>query len=316
MAAGTKGAGEESTDSSDAIYLVSTRGVGTSCNTGRLEQGLIAKRITMGRVGRATWRPTDWRALTTGGSGQRPLVVYVHGNRVGPGEDMTEGLRVYRALKRQGQPRGPIRFVIWSWPSTPIPGLLRDFRVKAAYTQPAAWQFAWWLRQLPENTRLALVGYSYGARVVSGALHLLGGGRLHHLQLEAVPPDHFRIRAALVAAAYDWDWLLPHGLYHRAPHRLERMVLTTNEQDPAMRYYHLGNGRLRVHALGRGGLPQPGSLGDIAKRIKHYKVSNQVGHRHALTSYLAARQPMSRLWKELLAADTKLVSVARATTTN
>ena len=105
-------------------------------------------------------------------------VIFVHGNRLTSWDAKCEGLAAYRRIVRQSGDEKPIRFVIFSWPSTQISGPLKDVRVKAARTRPAGCQLAWFVDQLPAETPLTMVGFSFGARIITGSLHILGGGSL------------------------------------------------------------------------------------------------------------------------------------------
>src|SRR5690606_32297914 len=146
-----------------------------------------------------------------------PTVVYIHGNRVENGEDKPHGLWFHRSLAARTPSDGPMRFVIWSWPSSQIRGVVNDYQVKAARTKQVGWQLAWAVDRLPPETPLALVGYSYGARVVTGTLHLLAGGSLGELSLpERAHWSRPPIRAALIAAAVDAQWIRPGGYHGRA----------------------------------------------------------------------------------------------------
>ncbi|MGI9429653.1 MAG: hypothetical protein ACR2NM_13410, partial [Bythopirellula sp.] len=250
--------------------------------------------------GGAEWKPTDWRQLISSPV-DVPTVVYVHGNRVEPGKDCFEGMQVYHSLKANKQIRGPIRFIIWSWPADKIPGPIKDYLVKAQRTIPAAWQLAWLLDKLPIDSEISLVGYSYGTRVVSGAAQLLAGGRLGGLALpERLHPHRPPVQAALIAAAFDADWVQPGQFYGESLTQFRRLVLVTNELDPAMRFYHLSNGRGRMHALGKAGVHQPGSLGRASHRIRLVDFSSEVGRSHALVDYLKAQEKMRVLWQQLL----------------
>ena len=285
----------------DEIFLISTRAIGAACNSQRMSQGLRCERFIGATTGEAAWQALDWRELLRDSHTNGPTVIYVHGNRVAPGRDLSDGLEVYRSLKMAGKTRTPVRYIIWSWPSTPIPGPVKDFRAKATLTQPVAWQFAWFLNQLPANSNLSLVGYSYGARVVSGAMHLLGGGHLGNLRLN-IPHRQERspVRAALIAAAYNETWIKPGNYYGRTIQVTDRLIVSTNKQDPAMRFYHLSNGRGRVHALGRAGVQHPSSLGAAANWVRLVDFSDKVGRSHSLKDYLAASTKMSALWNQLL----------------
>ena len=108
-----------------------------------------------------------------------PTVIFVHGNQITPCDAKCEGLAVYRRLMRHGSDAPPIRFVIFSWPSAKVSGgLLNDVRVKAMRTGPAGCQLAWLIDQMPAETPLSLVGFSFGARIITGGLHVLAGGSL------------------------------------------------------------------------------------------------------------------------------------------
>ena len=61
---------------------------------------------------------------------------------------------------------------------------------------------------------LSLWGHSFGARAVTGALHLLGGGQLcGHVLDERVHAERAPAQVVLLAAALDNDWMMP-GHFH------------------------------------------------------------------------------------------------------
>src|SRR5262249_26100366 len=128
------------------------------------------------------WQPSDLASLTSASSAM-PTVIFVHGNQISPGDAKQEGLALYRRMVWASDSPTPIRYVIFSWPSSKIPGLLRDVRVKAMRTRPAGCQLAWLIDQLPGDEPIELIGFSYGARIITGALHVLGGGDLSGLAL-------------------------------------------------------------------------------------------------------------------------------------
>ncbi len=284
----------------DEVFLISTRAMGTVCCSEQMSRKLSCQRLVAGPTGSTTWQTSDWRRLLSS-EDRRPTIIYVHGNRVAPGQDSKQGLQIYESLKKHGQRSGPIRFIIWSWPATQIPGLVKDYRVKAQRTTPAAWQLAWLLDRLPVENSISLVGYSYGTRVVSGAAHLLAGGNLGPLRLKnrrhAEGPS---VRVALIAAAYDADWIQPKHFYGRSTSLIDRLVLVTNELDPAMRFYHLSNGRGRMHALGKSGVHRPSTLGARGRRFRQVDFTGEVGRSHALVDYLAADGKMQAVWQQLL----------------
>jgi hypothetical protein len=284
----------------DEILLISTRSLGVTCDGEKVDRGLECKRLMIDADGHPTWVAHDWHNLQKSDN-VRPTVIYVHGNRVSVGMDETEGMAVYQSLITARAHQGPVRYIIWSWPSSQIPGLIKDYQVKAVRTNPVAWQLAWFLDKLPAETPLALMGYSYGARAVSGSMHLLAGGSLGTLKLaERQIPERPPVRVALMAAAFDADWVLPGEMHHRAIQQVDRMVVITNRHDPAMRFFKLSTKNSRADALGLAGIPHKEKLGTAAKRIQYIDVSAEVGRSHVLYDYLADEPKMNRMWQQVL----------------
>lgn len=297
----------------DEIYLISTRKVGTACNAQKLQEQLHCEKLILDHTSKPSWEKHDWRELFQ--QNDRQTIVYIHGNRVERIQDRAEGLAVYLSMKRHGKPRAPVRYIIWSWPSSQIPGLIKDYKVKAAMTHPVAWQFAWFLNQMPSDSKISMIGYSYGTRVISGAVHLLHGGSLGKLKLASPANNstkHFR--AALLAAAYDSDWIQPGNYYGLTIKYLENLVLGTNKQDPAMKYYHLSNGRGHIDALGKVGIESYRPFGRYAKKIKQVDFTANVGRSHAITDYLSVSGKMSSLWNQLLSQNEKPKMVEKVAT--
>ena len=160
----------------DEIVLISSRPVGCSCDAQTLQSGLRCQRCVVTKESsQRHWYDVDLLEILHQNNSSVPTVVFVHGNQISAGQDKRQGLVVYRRMMSCADQNRPIRFIIFSWPSAKISGPLRDIRVKAARTRPVGCQLAWVLDQIPGDVQLGLIGYSYGARVITGALHLLGG---------------------------------------------------------------------------------------------------------------------------------------------
>jgi hypothetical protein len=213
-------------------------------------------------------------------------VIFVHGNRLTNWDAKCEGLAAYRRIVRQSD-AAPIRFVIYSWPSAQISGPLKDVRVKATRTRPAGCQLAWFVDQLPAETPITMVGFSFGARIVTGSLHILGGGSLGHMGFaELHHPNRRPVNAVLIAAGLNSDWLCA-GHYHgQAMTMVSQMVLVNNCEDRAMKYYHFSTTCGRPQALGYCG---PTCIDPAAaSKIVEINVSRYVGSEHNLFCYLSA----------------------------
>jgi hypothetical protein len=242
------------------------------------------------------WQPLAWHDLTAALAAPLPTVIYIHGNRVDHCYAKSHGLAMYRSLAARRNGDDPIRFIILSWPSSQIQGQLRDYQVKAARTRQVAWQLAWTIDQMPAETPLAVIGYSYGARVATGALHLLAGGRLGPLELaDRNFPQRPPVRAALVAAAVDANWIRPGGYHGRALEQVDQLLLVNNHLDPAMRFYHLAM-ESGARPLGYGGV---GGLGPFADRVRAVDVTGAVGRHHAIEEYLASSGRVSQALQQV-----------------
>lgn len=228
--------------------------------------------------------------------------VLVHGNHTDRQLAVTKGFDVYRSLVRGATNGQPVRLIVWSWPSEQIPGSFReDARAKARRTIAEAYYLAVFLDRLRSRYPVSLVGYSFGARVITGGLHLLGGGSLasHKLdsaQASARPAFH----AVLLAAAVDHDWLLAGRMHGRALSAVERMVVFVNPQDRVLRWYRFLTPGDRNEALGAKGFPNAARLGADRHKLVQVNVSSAVGNRHGWTKYIGSTEIVKRLQQETL----------------
>lgn len=280
----------------DEIVLINTRPVGCSTNPDKMASRLQLKSYEISDdAGHRRWQPYDMESLAAADPSVT-TVFFVHGNQVSPGQDRQISLSVYRRLVRHHCSAEPIRFVIFSWPSSKIRGPLKDYRVKAARTRPVGWELAWVLDKIPGETPIGLIGYSYGARIITGGLHILGGGQLSGLGLdERVHPDREPVRVVLIAAALHAHWLGPNQYHGQAMSQVDRMLLLNNCQDMAMRFYHLSATNGDPQALGLCG-PTCITPEDAAK-IRNRDLSRYDGPRHDLFRYLGAPGAMDQTWR-------------------
>jgi hypothetical protein len=279
----------------DEILLVSVRGVGCSTCPERMADGLYMKSYNVvDAAGHRRWQSYDLAALQTADPSMT-TVVFVHGNQISSGQDCQEGLTIYRRLVRCHCSDQPIRYIIFSWPAAKVPGPLKDVRIKAARTRPVGWELAWFLDQIPGETPLGLIGYSYGARIITGGLHILGGGSLNGLTLEErMNPDRAPARVVLIAAALNSNWLGPNQYHGMAMSQIDQMLCINNCQDMAMRYYHLSTKCGRPQALGLCG-PTYLAAQDREK-IRNRDVSRYDGRRHDLMRYIRAPGATEQMW--------------------
>jgi hypothetical protein len=264
----------------DELWWVSTRHVG--CAVADAAPPLHVERLEPERG----WREASLDDLLSASGRDAILLVFVHGNRVSGAQSREEGQRVYQELTAGTSDATPVRFVIWSWPSSRVQGQLRDVRAKAQRTELEGYLLGWFLSQLPPTQRLSLLGYSFGARIATGALHLCGGGVLSGRTLPQTPSAPLPTRVVMLAAALPNTWLFP-GAYHQcALPQLDHLLNLFNRCDPVLRRYHLLIKHSRATALGFSGM-RVAELGNLARKIDQCDVSPSVQKSHELDNYLS-----------------------------
>lgn len=227
---------EHSPDKSDRFWLINTRRLSSNASCLDLDQpGFAIYRL------RDCSSPTQvsvdqfLQAIEQRGS----AVIYVHGNRMSASNAIHRGLAVYRAVNRY-RSGDALDWVIWSWPSDKQGMLMRDARIKAFRTDGQGLYLAWLLRRHAESgTNTTLIGYSFGGRIITGALHAAAGGKLGGRTLPGDPVVGGPFDAGLVAPAVDNHWLTDQGYHRFATQNLERLVLMYNRRDAVLKRYWL-----------------------------------------------------------------------------
>jgi hypothetical protein len=219
--------------------------------------------------------------------------MYLHGNRIESGEALQDGLNVYFQTAGYSDEAPPVRFVVWSWPSDQIHGPLKDVRSKAARSDVDAYYLARFLDRLQPDVKVGLLGYSFGARIIAGALHTLGGGQTVGLSIAAT--DVPRIHVAFWAGGGHDYWLLP-GQYHgKALAMADRWLITYNRCDPVLARYRFVDKCSNPVALGYSGMAGRNQLPpEIDARIEEQDVTPFVGRSHDMNRYLYSPPIISR----------------------
>jgi len=242
--------------------------------------------------GRTVERPAAELFAETVG---HPVLVQVQGSLTTP-DAAIGGLLWTHSWLQHHRSLGPDAVVIaFDWPSQRIYGEdLRDINEKGRRAFVAAYHLAVFLSSFPTESRICLVGQSYGGRVVPSALHVLGGGQLHGnkheptAQLAATPPD-LHVNAVVIGAASDHNWLDPGQRLDRALYGFEGFLNLYNRKDEALLLYPslIRSGHRR--ALGRVGLSNGDfdKLGPLASRYEEHDVHDILGPEHTLLDAVA-----------------------------
>jgi hypothetical protein len=233
----------------------------------------------------------------------RVVLVQVQGSLTTP-DIALGGLLWTHSWLRRNQALGDDAVVIaFDWPSQRIYRRdSRDINEKGRRAYVAGYHLARFLQAFPSESRICLLGQSYGGRVVPSALHLLGGGALDSqshdppVRLPDSRPD-LHVRAVVIGAAADRDWLDPGERLDRALAGSEAFLNLYNRRDEALRLYPLLIRSGHRHALGKLGLSNRDleRLGPLAARYAEYDVADQLGREHTLLDAVANPEIAGRI---------------------
>jgi hypothetical protein len=264
-----------------SVWFVSTR---CAPRCGDLHDAVSAMRFW--RMEGCDWKESPNGAFQVAFDG--PTVVFVPGNRSDADDAMAKGFFL-RSLLDQAAEGKAFRFVIWNWPADRVCRRNRkDLQLKAVYSESETFHLAQGLDTIPPGAKVSLVGYSYGARIVAGAMHLLAGGEVEGRTL---PPETVAawkggkrnpVRAVLMASAMDADNFSPcregDGLA-----LLDRALITENDCDRALRWYPRLWGRNGPEAMG-----YVGPCGTCAENVEVVDLTCSVGKSHDYERYCEA----------------------------
>ncbi|WP_197455294.1 alpha/beta hydrolase family protein [Stieleria neptunia] len=234
---------------SDRVFLISTRHLtADACRAPLVEIPFRMWRIDCGST--CEINQNDYLASL---SPDRPVVFYVHGNRMPVREVVSRSAMIRNRIRMRGA-RGPIDWMIYSWPSEKELIGVQDFRLKADRCDAQGLYLASFLRQhVQACVPMAMIGYSFGARVTTGALHALAGGTLSGRQLPEPALTGANVRVGLVAPAIESKWLGGNGYHRCATKNMDELVLLYNRRDVVLKRYWLLEKIRRDTALGYSG---------------------------------------------------------------
>ena len=234
-----------------------------------------------------------------------PTTIVVHGNRADAQDAVDYGWQVVEALQAASGGT-PHRLLIWSWPADRIGrSNRRDVQVKASRSDVEAFYLGRLLNRMHPDTPVNLVGYSFGARVITGALHLAAGGSIGGSSIAEKPLSGRRpFRAVLIASAENADWLADGHCHGLATTQLEQALVTVNGSDRVLKLYR--------HMYRLGGPPALGWIGPTcladddptAVKLQLINVSCSVGRTHDWQRYFCAPELQALLpWYAGLRVD-------------
>lgn len=219
-------------------------------------------------------------------------IIYVHGNFMERCNAL-ERVRIVDAYLKQYADQ-PYRLVMLSWPSQPERKPLRDVKSNAEGAENQSLFFAWMLQRLRNQPQVGILGFSFGARAVTGGLHLDAGGCIPGYMATPNPDTHasLKYRVGLVAPAIDRNWIESTGRHGMAMMHVESLINLYNSRDPILRRFRLLDRFVRPVAAGFAGfesVADPIASSPLAgagqgSRIRQYDCGS-IGTTHSERSY-------------------------------
>jgi hypothetical protein len=241
----------------------------------------------------------------------RPVLIQVQGSLTTPDIALGGLLWADSWLRRNRAMLQETVVIAFDWPSQRVyRNDFRDINEKGRRAYVAGYHLARFVQAFPPESRISLLGQSYGGRVVPSALHLLGGGELNSqahdppVRLPALGPD-LHIRAVVIAGACDHTWLGPGARLDHALNGCEALLNLYNRRDEALFLYPLLIRSGHHRALGRVGLTNRdlARLGPLAARYAEHDVHDILRDEHSLLDALASALITRRIAPYLWAPD-------------
>ena len=211
------------------------------------------------------------------------VCVFVDGNKIEAHEADKRGRIIRRKLNCC---KTAVRFVNWSWPSDQIRGPVRDARAKISRANGDAYYLASWLSALPPRQSSSLIGYSLGARTVSGAVHMLEGGGFATNSLGGASSP-INPRVLFIAATVPHRWLRRGGANELFLMGADRTLSIYNSDDKVLRLFKYDRSSDGGVVIGHRPIPCK-ELGPVAPLVRQVDVASRINKNHGLQCYINA----------------------------
>ncbi len=220
-----------------------------------------------------------------------PICIMVHGSFVKWEGVLNDSYGTYLWL-RNAAPHRPLNVIFFTWPSdeTPTKILPLDVNMLGKRAEYNGHYLARLISMLPEQSQISLLGHSHGARTVSSALHLMGGGSVQGVSLSECGISiccHCRkFRVVLAAAAINHNWLNPGQRYGCGLNCTDCLINLRNRKDTVLLFYPV-LAPISRRALARTGFTylDRRALGEDLNRVHDIDVSECVGAAHMFPNY-------------------------------
>ncbi len=262
------------------VWFVNTQSAKIT-GDGRLDSVSVEQWASESKTRR--WTPSGMDEFLHSLDSEKPTVIVVHGNLMSPAEARSYGLAFHRKAKGIGDHR----LVIWCWPAEKEYCRIRpDAQAKYHRADAQGRYLGAFLREFrgcqPE-AKVAILGFSYGAKVTCKALDELGREWTAN---ESSPTKEFQIRPVLLAAAMNRTSLSSGKEYGQALSVVDEMLVHVNQSDETLRFYPLLFRLCGPQAVGKEGVSLHGISAENRRKIKSVRVDRLLGGEHGFINSL------------------------------
>ena len=192
-------------------------------------------------------------------------------------------------IVRNFAPNKPCRVVFLDWYSERTDDTYRrDIRKRLPITDNTGDYTALLLQKLKPQSKACLFGFSLGNRIVCGAAETLRkNGRR---------PEGLRLHLVISGSATDACEFAEGQRYSEVPQAAEKIMVTYNPSDTALRFYHAIYGCLnKTAALGLKGLPIRSIDSEYQYQFENINIERYVGSKHQTLSHVQSPPFRSRI---------------------
>lgn len=215
-----------------------------------------------------------------------PVCFMAHGSFVTWESMLVDSAWTYRWL-RQAAPSQRVHIIFYTWASDDG-GFIPHIRVNRLGRRASlnGFYLADLVTKVSVDHPICLIGHSHGARMVSAALHALGGGIVEGRMLACGPQQPRHIRVVLAAAAMDHHWLNPNERFERAVCQAEAILNLQNHLDLPLLIYPLRR-PISGKALCISGLTGRDRklMAEHHEKVIDYSVTDLIGLGHVWANY-------------------------------
>jgi len=231
------------------------------------------------------WGASDAETFFATQQPEIPLIIFVPGYTSTTQQTTRVGLGVVRNF----DPNKPCRVVFWDWYSDKnTERIRRDVREKLPIVGNTSDYLALFLQKLKPQSKVCLFGFSFGSRIVCLAVETL--------RKSGLQPERLRLHLVLSGAATDQNWFAQGQRHGRVPEIVEKILITYNPDDWALRFYPLMyNHRDRVSALGFTGLPMQSIAPEFRAKFENIDINRYIGTEHKTLSHVQTPVFRSRI---------------------